>query len=82
MLDLDKHLGELEVGKPHIMVFDDASYTMEDAGKSDIARLANALTTIRHIVKARVIVIINFHYTRATKKFSEISILPFLPQYQ
>ena len=69
MLDLDKHLGELEVGKPHIMVFDDASYTMEDAGKSDIARLANALTTIRHIVKARVIIIINFHYTRATKKF-------------
>jgi hypothetical protein len=51
------------------MVFDDASYTLEDATKSQMATLANALTTIRHHVKSRVIVIFNIHYSRATKKF-------------
>jgi|TARA_R110002051_G_scaffold61748_4_gene113272 guanylate kinase len=69
MLDLDQHIKDMEVGKPHLIVFDDASYTMEDAKNSEIAKLANALTTIRHQVKSRVIMIINFHYSRATKKF-------------
>lgn len=69
MLDLDQHIKDMEVGKPHLLVFDDASYTMEDAKNSEVAKLANALTTIRHQVKSRVIMIINFHYSRATKKF-------------
>jgi guanylate kinase len=69
MLNIDKHIKDMRVGFPHILVFDDASYTMEDAKASEIAKLANALTTIRHVLKSRVIVIINFHYSRATKKF-------------
>ena len=69
MLDLDQHIKDMEVGKPHLLVFDDASYTMEDAKAAEVAKLANALTTIRHQVKSRVIMIINFHYSRATKKF-------------
>ena len=51
------------------MVFDDASYTMEDATKTQMAKLANALTTIRHKTKSKVIIIFNIHYSRATKKF-------------
>ena len=69
MMKLDEHIKKMKKGFPHILVFDDASYTMEDAKSADIARLANALTTIRHVLQSRVIVIINFHYSKATKKF-------------
>lgn len=69
MLNIDKHIKDMKVGFPHILVFDDASYTMEDASKADVAKLANALTTVRHQLQSRVIVIINFHYSKATKKF-------------
>jgi ABC-type glutathione transport system ATPase component len=56
MLHMDDHIKNMQVGTPHIMIFDDASYTLEDAKKADIAKLANALTTIRHTLKSRVIV--------------------------
>ena len=69
MMKIDEHIKKMKKGFPHILVFDDASYTMEDAKSADIARLANALTTIRHVLQSRVIVIINFHYSKATKKF-------------
>ena len=69
MLNMDKHIKNLEVGVPHLMIFDDASYTMEDASKSEKATLANALTTIRHQVKAPVITWMNIHYSKATLKF-------------
>lgn len=69
MLEIDKHISSLQVGVPHVMIFDDASYTLEDAKKETIAKLANAMTTIRHHVKSRVIAIFNIHYSRATKKF-------------
>jgi len=69
MMNLDKHIKKMQEGQPHILIFDDASYTMENAGKEDLARLGNALTTIRHQVKSRVIMIMNIHYSKATKKF-------------
>ena len=69
LTELDKHINHLQVGVPHVLIFDDASYTMEDATKSQMAKLANALTTIRHHVKSKVIIIFNIHYSRATKKF-------------
>jgi len=69
MMKIDERIKEMTVGLPHILVFDDASYTMEDAKKDEIAKLANALTTIRHVLQSRVIIIINFHYSKATKKF-------------
>ena len=69
MMKIDEHIKKMKKGFPHILVFDDASYTMEDAKTADIAKLANALTTIRHVLQSRVIVIINFHYSKATKKF-------------
>ena len=69
LTELDKHIDKLQVGVPHVMIFDDASYTMEDATKSQMATLANALTTIRHNTKSKVIIIFNIHYSRATKKF-------------
>ena len=69
MLKMDEHIKKLQVGTPHIMIFDDASYTLEDAKKSDVAKLANALTTIRHTLKSKVIIVMNIHYSKATLKF-------------
>lgn len=69
MLNIDKKIKAMTVGVPHIMIFDDASYTMENAKASEIGRLANALTTVRHHVKSRVIMVMNIHYSKATKKF-------------
>tara|TARA_B100000470_G_scaffold3093_1_gene2244 strand:+ start:1273 stop:2574 length:1302 start_codon:yes stop_codon:yes gene_type:complete len=69
MLKMDEHIKSLQVGTPHIMIFDDASYTLEDAKKSEVAKLANALTTIRHTLKSRVIIVMNIHYSKATLKF-------------
>ena len=69
MLHMDEHIKNMQVGTPHIMIFDDASYTLEDAKKSEVAKLANALTTIRHTLKSRIIMIMNIHYSKATAKF-------------
>ena len=69
MLHMDEHIKDMQVGTPHIMIFDDASYTLEDAKKADIAKLANALTTIRHTLKSRIIMVMNIHYSKATMKF-------------
>lgn len=69
MLNIDKKIDAMAVGVPHIMVFDDASYTMENAKAAEVGRLANALTTVRHKVKSKVIMIFNIHYSKATKKF-------------
>ena len=69
MLHMDEHIKNMQVGTPHIMIFDDASYTLEDAKKADVAKLANALTTIRHTLKSRIIMIMNIHYSKATAKF-------------
>ena len=69
MLRMDEHIKNLQTGTPHILIFDDASYTLEDAKKTDVAKLANALTTIRHTLKSRVIIFMNIHYSKATLKF-------------
>ena len=69
MMNMDEHIKNMQVGTPHIMIFDDASYTLEDAKKTEIAKLANALTTIRHTLKSRVIMVMNIHYSKATMKF-------------
>ena len=69
MMRIDEVIDKLEVGFPHVIVMDDASYTLEDAPRQKVAKLANALTTIRHKVKSRVIIIFNIHYSKATKKF-------------
>ena len=69
MLHMDEHIKAMQVGTPHILIFDDASYTLEDAKKTDVAKLANALTTIRHTLKSKVIIVMNIHYSKATLKF-------------
>lgn len=69
MFKMPKIIKSLTKGVNHFIVFDDASYTLEDASKSELGILANALTKIRHDVKGKCIVWMNIHYSKATKKF-------------
>ena len=69
MFKMPKIIKALTKGVNHFIVFDDASYTLEDASKTEMAVLANALTKIRHEVKGKCIVWMNIHYSKATKKF-------------
>lgn len=69
MFKMPKIIKSLSQGMNHFIVFDDASYTLEDASKTELATLANALTKIRHDVKGKCIVWMNIHYSKATKKF-------------
>ena len=69
MFKMPKIIKSLTKGLNHFIVFDDASYTLEDASKTEMATLANALTKIRHDVKGKCIVWMNIHYSKATKKF-------------
>jgi Protein of unknown function (DUF815) len=62
-------VNELTKGIDHIIIFDDISFQLEDMKKEDLNMLQKTLTTIRHIVKANVIVIMNIHYSKAIKKF-------------
>ena len=62
MFKMPKIIKSLTKGLNHFIVFDDASYTLEDASKTEMATLANALTKIRHDVKGKCIVWMNIHY--------------------
>ena len=67
--ELGTIIKELPKGVNYILVFDDASYALEDLPKEKLNELAQTLTVVRHIVKGKVITIINIHYDKAVKKF-------------
>ena len=67
--NIDDVINNLTKGVPHIIVFDDASFAMDDLPKKEINKLAQVLTRIRHVVKANVISIINIHYSKAIGKY-------------
>jgi hypothetical protein len=66
---IDTIIDGLEKGVNHIVVLDDASFSLEELPREKINYLAKRLTYIRHEVKADVIVIMNIHYSKAIKKF-------------
>lgn len=66
---IDDIIRNLTVGVPHIIVFDDASFAMDDLPRKEVNKLAQVLTRIRHEVKANVISIINIHYSKAIAKY-------------
>ena len=66
---IDDIIRGLTVGVPHIIVFDDASFAMDDLPRKEVNKLAQVLTRIRHEVKANVISIINIHYSKAIAKY-------------
>ena len=67
--DMDSKIDNLAKGVNHIMVFDDASYALESVDKRKVSALMAKLTTIRHIVGAKVISIMMIHYSKAMFKF-------------
>ena len=66
---LDKIISGLQKGISHIIVLDDASFTLEELPKDKVNAIAKKLTYIRHEVKSDVVVIMNIHYSKAIKKF-------------
>ena len=70
LLDMPKIVKDMEKNRDHIIVFDDASYTLEDAPKRKIGEMANVLTEIRHIAgeQSKFLLIFNIHQSKATLK--------------
>jgi len=66
---LDKIIASLTKGTDHIVVMDDASFSLEQLKKEDITKIAQKLTYIRHDVRGQVIVIMNIHYSKAISRF-------------
>lgn len=62
---LDELINGLEQGFNYILVLDDVSFVLDQAPPKKRKELAEALTTIRHKVKGKVITFINVHYGRA-----------------
>ena len=73
-----KIINSLTKGINHIVIFDDASFALEEMKKDDLSDMAKKLTYIRHIVQANVIVIFNIHYSKAIKKFFRVAPFKFL----
>jgi len=69
MQSIDNIINNLTKGVPHIMVFDDASFALDDMPRKEVNKLAQVLTRIRHHVKANVISILNIHYSKAIGKY-------------
>lgn len=67
--NIDDLISNLTKGVPHVMIFDDASFAMDDLPKKEVNKLAQSLTRIRHEVRANVITILNIHYSKAIGKY-------------
>src|SRR3990172_1310690 len=67
--NLDKEIKHLQVGASHIMVFDDASFSLEQLKREQINKIAQNLTYVRHDVRGQVIIIMNIHYSKAISRF-------------
>jgi len=66
---LDKIINGLTTGIDHIIVMDDASFSLEQLKKEQITKIAQQLTYVRHKVRGQVIVIMNIHYSKAISRF-------------
>lgn len=66
---MDKEIKNLQRGVPAILVFDDASFSLDQLKKEQINKIAQQLTYVRHDVRAPVIVIMNIHYSKAISRF-------------
>lgn len=66
---LDKIIKSLQKGIDHIVIMDDASFSLEQLKREDITRIAQQLTYVRHETKGKVIVIMNIHYSKAISRF-------------
>jgi len=66
---LDKIIASLQKGLDHIIVMDDASFSLEQLKREDITKIAQKLTYVRHDVRGQVIVIMNIHYSKAISRF-------------
>ena len=72
-----KHLGDFKetvkglVPANYVLIFDDVSFMEGDMSRSQLAKVKNAVTTIRHMgpKDTKICLIYNFHYNLALDKF-------------
>ena len=67
--NLDKIISKLEKGIDHLIVLDDASFALDELPREKVSEIAKKLTYIRHEVKGNVVLFMNIHYSKGTKKF-------------
>ena len=66
---IDKIIPTLTKGIDHIVVFDDASFALDEMNKEEVSAIAKRLTYIRHETKGKVVLVMNVHYSKAIGKF-------------
>lgn len=66
---MTSHIENLQSGLDHILFYDDASFALEQLSKTEILKIAQNLTYIRHQTKGKVIVFLSIHYSKAISRF-------------
>lgn len=66
---LDKIIQGLTKGLDHVILMDDASFSLEQLKREDMNKITQQLTYVRHETKGKVIVIMNIHYSKAISRF-------------
>ena len=69
MQNLDTIIERLEKGLNHVIVMDDSSFANAETDKGKLQKIMSKFTTIRHIVKGKVICIFIFHYLHGLDRF-------------
>lgn len=67
--NLDKIVTDIQQGTPTILVMDDASYELDELPTIRRRQIFKTMTTIRHHVKSKILVIFITHYSRSMQKY-------------
>lgn len=67
--NIDSIIAGLEKGINRILIFEDASFTFNYTDRADIEEVMRRLTFVRHTLQAKVICIIQLHYSKGMEKF-------------
>lgn len=67
--NIDQIIAGLERGVNRVLIFEDASFTFNYTDRADIEEVMRRLTFVRHTLQAKVICIIQLHYSKGLEKF-------------
>ena len=60
---------DLQKGLNYILIFDDASYVLDELPPNEVKKIAKKLTYIRHDIGGDVLTFVDCHYSKAFQKF-------------
>ena len=64
-----KIVEDLQKGLNYILIFDDASYILDELPPAEVKKIAKKLTYIRHDIGGDVLTFVDCHYSKAFQKF-------------